>query len=133
MKILNADKNKVHLSFYNFERFTLENLNIWKTTIEDWITVGEVHVVHYENVLEERMMEIEKILQFLQITIQEWRLSCVKYCSMDMYLRKNGTQSESSPFSNWLKVHVWETILEVNDMLINHGHESLPLDKYTLP
>ena len=95
--------------------------------------MGEVHVVHFENVLEERMVEIEKILQFLQITIQEWRLSCVKYCSMDMYLRKNGTQSVTSPYSNWLKVHVWETILEVNDMLINHGHESLTLDKYTLP
>ena len=70
------------------ENFTLDALNIWRTTIEDWITLGTVHIVHYENVLEDRMLEIRKIMDFLSIPIQDWRLPCVKYCNFDMYLRE---------------------------------------------
>ena len=129
------EEKEVRLPLHNFERFTLENVNIWRTTIEDWITLGEVHVVHYENVLENRMTEIEKILNFLQITIQKWRLSCVKFCNLDMYLRKNGThtQFEVSPYSRLLKNVIWKNILDVNEMLVSYGHDGLPLDKYIIP
>ena len=118
---------------YISERFTLKSLYIWRTTIEDWITLGKVHIVHYENVLEKRIVELRKILNFLDIPIQNWRLNCVKYCNVDMYLRKNGTTPEKSPYSRFLKNHIWKNIFEVNDMLIRNGHEQLPLDKYTVP
>ena len=34
----------------NFERFVLENIEIWRTIISDWVVVGgsSVHVVHFE-------------------------------------------------------------------------------------
>ena len=81
------------------------------------------------------MKEIEKILNFLQITVQKWRLSCVKFCNLDMYLRKNGThiQFEISPYSRLLKNVIWKNILDVNEMLVSYGHDGLPLDKYIIP
>ena len=115
------------------EKFTVEALYIWKTAIEDWISLGKVHIVHYENVLERRIVEIRKILNFLDIPIQNWRLDCVKYCNVDMYLRKNRKKPKTSPYSRFLKNLIWKNINEVNDMLTRNGHEQLPLDKYTVP
>ena len=34
----------------NFERFVVENIEIWRTIVSDWVVVGgsSVHVVHFE-------------------------------------------------------------------------------------
>ena len=52
-----------------------------------------------------------------------------------MYLRKKATQnqSEKSPYSRFLKTQINKIIYEVNNMLIEKGHEHLPLYKYTIP
>ena len=34
-----------------FERFTMENIVVWRKIIEDWVIVGDFLVVHFENVL----------------------------------------------------------------------------------
>ena len=118
-----------HLS----EEFVLTAINIWRTTIEDWITLGNVHIVHYENILQNKMREIRNIMNFLHIPVQNWRQHCVKHSTFDMYQRKNGTQPVRSPYSKSLKRYIWKNIYMINDMLVKYGHEHLPFDKYTIP
>ena len=47
--ILFTDPSK-KLVLNNFERFVVENIEIWRTIISDWVVVGgsSVHVVHFE-------------------------------------------------------------------------------------
>ena len=116
----------------NFDEFVFENVKSWRIIIEDWVSVGDVHIVNFENILDNRIEEITKILQFLDIDIEPWRLSCVQYCQFDMYLRKNNTQKkDSSLFSEKAKELVSKNIIEINSWLANMNIESLPLQKYT--
>ena len=100
--------NKTRLLHYNnFERFVLENIHIWRTIIEDWVRVGDILVVHYENILQDRNTELNKILRFLGVEIDETRMKCVNYCDNDMYKRKVTTADQSSPpYTDFVKLRV---------------------------
>ena len=112
-----------------FEKFALENIDKWTTLIEDWVILGDVLVVHFENVVSDRMAEIERILEFLKIKKNEERLACLKYCNVDMYKRKS-TKFSQSPFTDNLKTTINKSIAKVNKMLLKYGHSGIPYDKY---
>ena len=52
------------------------------------MSLGDIHVVHYEKVLRNRVDELSKILNFFGLEIDQKRMSCVEYCENDMYKRK---------------------------------------------
>ena len=45
----------------------------FRTVIEDWVRLGNIHVVHFENVLSNRVKELRRILDFLDIKIDQRR------------------------------------------------------------
>ena len=119
------------LHYNNFERFVLENINIWKTVIEDWVRVGDILVVHYENILQNRTTEITRILNFLDVEIDETRMKCVEYCKDDMYKRKVATTDQSPPpYTEVLKKEVDINIRYIDNLLVEFKHPSLPVEKY---
>ena len=60
-------------------------LRRWEQIILDWVELGEVVVVHMEEVLEDRVVQVRRILHFLHIVPDERRLECVKYGKFDFY------------------------------------------------
>ena len=121
------------LHYNNFERFVLENINIWRTVIEDWVRVGDVLVVHYENILQNRTTELRKILNFIDVEVDEKRMKCVEYCKNDMYKRKVATSDQSSPpYTDFLRNEVDKSIRYIDDLLVEFEQESLPFEKYNI-
>ena len=51
-----------------------------------------------EDVVSDRMREVERILDFLKIDKNEDKLACLKYCNVDMYKRKS-MKLERSPYT----------------------------------
>ena len=121
------------LHYNNFERFVLENIHIWTTVIEDWVRVGDILVVHYENILEDRTTELKKILNFLDVEVNETRIKCVEYCKNDMYKRKVTTINQSSPpYTDFLRKEIDKSMQYIDDLLVEFEHESLPFVKYNV-
>ena len=46
--------------------------------IEDWVFIGDVLVVHFEDVVSDRMREVERILEYQKIDKNEDKLTCIK-------------------------------------------------------
>ena len=122
---------KLHYS-KNFERFVLENIVSWRTLIEDWVVLGNVTVIHFENVLTNKTAEIIKVLQFLGLNMDSDRLQCVELYNFDMYQRKQQIL-ETSPFTDKIRRIVNESILSVDRTLTQHGHPGIPFEKYSIP
>ena len=95
--------------------------------------VGDILVVHYENILQDRITELKKILRFLGVEIDETRMKCVKYCKNDMYKRKVTTADQSSPpYTDFLRKEVNRSIQYIDGLLLEFKHGSLPLELYRI-
>ena len=116
----------------NFERFVLQNILSWRTMIEDWVVLGNVTVVHFENVLANKTREIMKVLEFLELDIASDRIQCVAYYNFDIYQRKHHSL-ETSPFTENIRRIVNQSILSVDRTLTEYGHAGIPFEKYSIP
>ena len=114
-----------------FERFALENIEIWRKMIEDWVIIGDILVVHFEDVVRHRMREIERILDFLKIEKNEDKQACLKYCNVDMYKRKP-MKLERSPYTAKLRSIIYDSVKKVDSILVEFGHSGIPYSKYTV-
>ena len=130
------------------EEFSRDCINIWRlyfqdslyikyysiftfrTVIEDWVRLGNIHVVHFENVLSNRVKELRRILNFLNIKIDQKRMSCVEFCENDMFKRPTDNQT-SLQFTEIIKNEIEENILFVDQLLEKYGHDRIPLELYS--
>ena len=114
------------------EEFVRECINVWRAVAEDWVRLGDIHVVHYENVLTKRVDELSRILNFLGLEIDQKRMSCVEFCENDMYKRKAENQSFSPlQFTEVMKKEIVKNILYIDALLQKYGHEGIPFDLYS--
>ena len=98
--------------------------------IEDWVILGYVLVVHYEDVVEDKMKEMKRILEFLDVEPEEKRLSCLQESNVNIFKRKShklNSNPYQGPLSKVIKFH----IDDVNDMLLKFNHPPVPYSKYT--
>ena len=116
----------------NFERFVLQNILSWRVLIEDWVVLGNLTVIHFENVLTNKTREISRVLQFLELNIDSDRMKCVEYYNFDIYQRKHQSL-ETSPFTEKSRRIVTESILSVDRTLTEYGHDGIPFEKYSIP
>ena len=112
------------------EEFVRECINIWRAVTEDWVRLGDIHVVHYENVLRKRADELSSILTFLGLEIDQRRMSCVEFCQNDMYKRKAETFSQLE-FTEDMKTDIVKNILYIDALLQKFGHDGIPFDLYS--
>ena len=122
---------KLHFS-KNFERFVLQNIISWRTSIEDWVVLGNVTVIHFENVLTNKTREIIKVLKFLELNMDSDRLHCMAFYNFDMYQRKHQSL-EKSPFTDKIRRIVNDSILSVDRILTQYGHAGIPFENYSIP
>ena len=100
--------------------------------IEDWVVLGNVTVVHFENVLTNKTGEIIRIMEFLELNIDADRIQCGAHYSFDMYQRIHQSL-ETSPFTDKIRRIVNQSILSVDRTLTQYGHTGIPFDKYSIP
>ena len=75
--------------------------------------MGEVLVIHYEDVVDTKMEEVEKILRFLDQNIDKRRMECMKYANLDFY-KRNNPKLMKNPFSM-----IKNNVDIVNDTLVS--------------
>ena len=107
-------------------------INFRRSIAEDWVRLGDIHVVHYEKVLRERVDVLSGILDFLDLEIDQNRMSCVEFLENDMYKRETGNQSFSLlEFTDVMRTEIVDNILYIDALLQKYGHERIPLDLYS--
>ena len=77
--------------------------------------------MHYENILEDRIGESLKMLQFLGVDPPDWRVECTRFCTLDMYQRRPGLSSPPT-YTEDMKAKINSVIQEINKLLTKHGH-----------
>ena len=111
----------------DFEKFALDQINSWRDTILDWIILGkEVQVVYFEDFVQNKIEQMEKVFDFLKISKEKERMKCVKFATLDFYRRRNNFGKELKISKN-LKKKILKIIKEVNKILKIFGYSSLPL------
>ena len=114
-----------------FEKFVINHIKVWKEIVEDWIYLGEVLVVHYEEVVDDKMAEVERILRFLNLDIDRRRMECLKYANLDFY-RRNTPKLRNNPYTEQLSNIIKKNIDSVNNILVRFGHRGIPYSKYKM-
>ena len=127
---LKKDETK-KININDFETFAIKHIMIWRNIIEDWIKLGEVLVVHFEDVVEDKVSEVERILGFLNIPLDTRRIECMKYANLDFY-RRNSPKLQQNLFSEKLSNLFKNNVERVNDLLHKFGHRKIPYNKYLL-
>ena len=106
----------------HFSRFALEHLQIWRDIIIDWVVLGtEVMVVHYEDFLEDRVLQLRTILGYLSLDVDTRRLQCIQFAYLDFYKRRT-SQSMDNILTKELKSKFDQVVEEVNQILRKRGH-----------
>ena len=124
------DENKM-INVEHFETFALRHINLWREIIEHWITLGEVLVVHFEDVVDDKVFEVERVLGFLNTALDKRRMECMKYASLDFY-RLRSKMVEQNLYAEKLSSMFKKNIHIANDLLLQFGHRGIPYAKYKL-
>ena len=123
-------RNRINIA--EFEQAALKHIVIWREIVENWVKLGEVLVVHYEDVVDDKVAEVERILGFLKLTPDKRRIDCMRYATLDFYKRHSGGGG-ALLYSKELSRVFRENIERVDKLLIQYGHRGIPYSKYSLP
>ena len=111
----------------DFEKFALDQINSWRDIILDWVILGkEVLVVYFEDFVQNKAKQMERVYDFLKISKNQERMNCVKFATLDFYRRRNKYGNDLKISKN-LKKKVTKIVKEVDKILKKFGHSSLPL------
>ena len=98
--------------------------------IRNWLILGQkVHVVYYEELVNGLETELKKVVLFLNLKINHERFKCILKSKFESNKRKK-KKLNRNPFSNENILKIHKIMNLTNDLLINQGYESLPLDLY---
>ena len=130
LSVFNTEK--VHLYFtHKFRNFAAKSILKWRKIIEDWIILGDVIVVHFEDLSDDKIREMKRILEFLHVSPDPHRLTCLKFSTVDIFKRKSKPLPRN-PFSEDLSVNIRQHIDYVDSLLLELGHPGIPYNKYKI-
>ena len=124
-----AELNMTRFYTTEFEQYAADSIEKWTRVAQDWIELGDTLVVHLEDVVENKELQIRRILSFLGIDPDERRFNCVKHGHFDIFKRQP-IKFEISPFPEHIVEKIKKQIDIVNKTLLNYGHRPLPTEKY---
>ena len=128
--IFNAER--VNLYFTDkFRKFAAKSIKKWKNIIEDWVILGNIIVVHHEDVISDKMEQMQRILDFLEVDPEQQRLACLKFSNVDIFKRKS-KPLQRNPFAGELSKRIRQHIDQVDTLLIEFGHPRIPYNKYKI-
>jgi hypothetical protein len=106
------------LEDYSRIKFLSKTFNL--SIIEHWIILGEVLVVHFEDVVDDKVYEVERVLGFLHTALDKRRMECMKNASLDFYRRRSKIMQQNI-FSEQISSSFKKNIDVVNDFLLQFG------------
>ena len=122
----------VDLYFTNkFQNLAAKSILKWRKIIEDWVILGDIIVVHYEDLQDDKMIEMKRILEFLGVEPDQRRLTCLKYSTVDIFKRRR-KQMPGNPFSGNLSKTIRKHIDQMDKLLQEFGHPGIPYNKYSV-
>ena len=100
-----------------FQRFITSQSTHWLKIIENWVKHGkDLHFIAYEDLCDEPVGELRKILKYLHLQKQEDRLTCIKE-----HLEGNFKRSGNK---------ILDPFTEQHHMVMKTVGTRLPLEKY---
>ncbi|XP_045600125.2 uncharacterized protein [Procambarus clarkii] len=128
---------KAHFLGKGWAEFVMLKIGLWKDFYVDWLSLCQpvnIHVTYYEHLKENPVEEMEKIMHYLKLPIDNNRLYCVGSNTDGLFKRKpsKNVPLDFNPFTRELKDIVYKAIAEVDSVLKKTGKDGLPLSKYEL-
>ena len=126
------DKSKENIGLFYTTRFAAyvqSHILKWRAVVEDWVTAGDILVVHYEDLVDDKNAELERMLDYLKIKVDKRRLECLKTADLTLFKRKTKALTHS-PYSTSMANTVWSHIHAVDKLLVKMGHKGIPYHKY---
>ena len=118
----NKEEEKKAFNVKEFEKFAVIHIKVWREIIENWIKLGEVLVIHFEEVVDDKVAEVERMLIYLNFDKDKRRMECMKYADLNFY-RRNSPKLRQNPYTEQLSNIIKNNIDIVNNILVQFGHK----------
>merc|ERR1739844_365270 len=108
--------------------------------MKDWLDMAinwtsnahpsSLHLVHYERMKIDTEAEVNKIMQFLNLSEDSERIKCAIKHKSGSFRRKKLKKNLKMPFREVMRIRIDTILLELNRILIRRGFSNIPLDLY---
>jgi len=113
-----------------FKDFVFTGASRWFEVIEDWIHFGKsLHFIFYEDLSEDPVGEMRRLLNYLGLPVQEERLNCIT-SHLTGNFRRVKHQSTEDPFTEDHHMMIRTVIAKAKTLISENRGGSLPVDKY---
>ncbi|XP_006818797.1 sialate:O-sulfotransferase 1-like [Saccoglossus kowalevskii] len=103
----------------------------WLNLVEDWFKSGKLFlVVHYEDIVKNPLEEVERMLNFLNITFTPERRNCVQNDIEGAFHKQHKEQFRFDPFTKELHRLINTDIQIVNRLLQSRNETPIPEPTY---
>ena len=83
-----------------WENFVSTEIDSWRDRIIKWVTnagnftrSNRLNVIHYENLIHDRENQFRKLVQYLQLTVDEERLACTMKHNFNTFKRNSSSKA----------------------------------------
>ncbi|XP_070539287.1 sialate:O-sulfotransferase 1-like isoform X2 [Ptychodera flava] len=104
-------------------------VHLYERFVNNWIGIGKpILVVHYENIKEDAVRELRRVVKFLNLTVDNERLECVRGNIEGNYHRKYSDKSQlyRDVLPPPIKRYAQMVMERVSDFLVEHGQDPVP-------
>ena len=113
-----------------FKKFVIRDIEFWLETIEDWVKMSdELHVVFYEELVDNTDKELRKLLEFLDVDVDETRMRCINKNDLSV-LKRVQTEKLDVHFTKHQRNIIDKHIDEANKVVKRNTGRRLPLHLY---
>ena len=114
-----------------FTRFVEAELDRWRDTALDWILLADhLLVVHYEDLLANPLLQVERIRTFLKLKEDKLRTKCVERSTFTAFKRVK-KQNVKVKMNKMLKDKIIQDIWEIQNLLEHMGKKKMPIELFT--
>ncbi|KAF0304584.1 WSC domain-containing protein 2 [Amphibalanus amphitrite] len=105
----------------------------WYDLYSRWIEyTDDVYILHYHRLMSDTMVELGRILRFLEVEPDPARLECVRgHLEGRVHSHRHGVVPDNVTYPTRLRAEVWRHVHQLNQDFKARGWQPLPLDSYS--
>ncbi len=112
-----------------FREFVRQEIKLWEEIYMDYLSIGsDLLVVHYEDLKTDLRGQVVRILEDLDMPVDDLRVNCSLTMPHDKVKRK--ARNLEDPFNDELRELIEASISRIQDMLRFRNFPLLPVEKY---